>query len=485
MSAPNPPLFHWRALFLRAWPLARRPAARCGAARGGAFSPAHRLPHVIGRTSKTALIAHSYAPFCAIPTFAVKLPYFLPSRIRFAFVLLALCAGLAGGARAEAVGLITLRLGEAWILDGEGRRRPAETQAEVGIGERIETGAGGHVHVRFVDGGLVSVRPESRLWIQDYRPAGAGGAAGIRFKLERGTVRSSTGRWGEAERDRYRLNTPIAGIGIQGTDYLVQASSEATRVAVFSGAVIVAPFGPGCDMAALGPCEGETARRLTEEMMGWMIEVRPGREAAELVPWHDLPLARVETAALAPPVRVASAEVEVAREAVAHDALQAQPAPLVWARWGSAAPAGPLVQPREQAAQGRERVAEDARYILYRLPQSAVLPEAGVASLRLAASEARLHTLRGTESAEALGGRLRIDFGLRRFDTALDLQSRPTGPVRMEASGRLGADGTFSLIDFYTRVRGAVAESGTGVVGAYAFEHATPAGMFSGITLWR
>ena len=35
-------------------------------------------------------------------------------------------------------------------------------------------------------------------------------------------MRSITGQWGEAARDRFRLNTPIAAIGVRGTDFIVE-----------------------------------------------------------------------------------------------------------------------------------------------------------------------------------------------------------------------------------------------------------------------
>jgi hypothetical protein len=44
--------------------------------------------------------------------------------------------------------------------------RTVERGQPVRAGDRIETREGGHVHVRFVDGGRLSVRPASRLQIE-------------------------------------------------------------------------------------------------------------------------------------------------------------------------------------------------------------------------------------------------------------------------------------------------------------------------------
>ena len=38
----------------------------------------------------------------------------------------------------------------------------------ISVGDEIETRANGHVHIRFIDDALVSVRPNSRLSIERY-----------------------------------------------------------------------------------------------------------------------------------------------------------------------------------------------------------------------------------------------------------------------------------------------------------------------------
>ena len=48
-------------------------------------------------------------------------------------------------------------------------------------------------------------------------------------------MRSVTGQWGEASRDRFRLNTPIAAIGVKGTDFVVKVENGKTFASVLSG----------------------------------------------------------------------------------------------------------------------------------------------------------------------------------------------------------------------------------------------------------
>ncbi|MBK7991598.1 MAG: FecR domain-containing protein [Comamonadaceae bacterium] len=97
--------------------------------------------------------------------------------------------------------------------------------------------------MRFVDGGRLSVRPASRLQIENYshsatQPQGSA----IKFRLDEGVIRSITGTWGEEARDRFRLNTPMAAIGIKGTDFVVKSDANATAASVYSGAILLAPL---------------------------------------------------------------------------------------------------------------------------------------------------------------------------------------------------------------------------------------------------
>ena len=109
-------------------------------------------------------------------------------------------------------------------------------EAQSALATVLKPGRGAHVHIRFIDGGMVSVRPLSRLRIEEYSNHLANSRGAIKFQLEQGVVRSVTGDWGEAARDRFRLNTPVAAIGIKGTDFIVRADLVTTQAAVVSGA---------------------------------------------------------------------------------------------------------------------------------------------------------------------------------------------------------------------------------------------------------
>ena len=156
-------------------------------------------------------------------------------------IAIAIATDLGSGvawAAGSPVAEVSLTIGVSRLIDEDGHSSAIVRGMPVHAGERVETEEGGHVHLRFVDGAFVSVRPGSRLIIETYRydPARPQDSA-IRFTLERGVARAISGKGAEAARDRFRLNTPIAAIGVRGTDFVAASDDSATRVAVRSGAV--------------------------------------------------------------------------------------------------------------------------------------------------------------------------------------------------------------------------------------------------------
>jgi hypothetical protein len=189
---------------------------------------------------------------------------------------------------ASVVGEVTSVIGLGTVRNPQGEQAATRGQL-IRVGDRIETTAGGHVHVRFVDGGLVSVRPLSRLHIEDYRNQDTQNLAAIKFRLDVGVMRSVTGQWGEAHRDRFRLNTPVAAIGIKGTDFVVKTEGGNTLASVKTGAIVMSPLEGNCAMA-LGPCANGRSALLTADMPGQMLEYLKQNDASSprLVPHVDL-----------------------------------------------------------------------------------------------------------------------------------------------------------------------------------------------------
>jgi hypothetical protein len=244
------------------------------------------------------------------------------------------------------IGEVTLVIGASRLIGADGAIRDLQRGTGLREGDRIETQGGAQVHVRFVDGGLISVRPGSRLVIEQYSaPADSSGAAqgAIKFRLEEGVVRSITGAWGEAARHRFRLNTPVAAIGVKGTDFVVRSASETTAATVYTGAIVVAPLTAAC-AATVGPCVSGAERLLSADMKGQMLELHRSQAAPQLVPAVDLmAIARLgaaqarAAAAEARPSAVPNGQPAAALPVPAAGADNLKPAPAISAASASAA----------------------------------------------------------------------------------------------------------------------------------------------------
>src|SRR5690606_10292693 len=153
---------------------------------------------------------------------------------------------------ASEVGNVSLVLGKAWITTpGAGRER-IRVGSSISVSDTIETSTNGHVHIRFVDNALVSVRPGSKLEVlrYDFRPE-APAESVVKLNLVEGITRAISGEAASAAKQNFRLNTPIAAIGVRGTDFRVSASQGTVRAHVTEGAIIVAPFSSQCAVDAL------------------------------------------------------------------------------------------------------------------------------------------------------------------------------------------------------------------------------------------
>ena len=180
-----------------------------------------------------------------------------------------------------AVGEVSLVLGRAYLERDNGRER-IEAGSRVHVGDRVFTEAGGHVHVRFVDDALVSVRPSSTLDVvlYDYDATKPENSA-VKFELSEGVARAISGDAAKSARQRFRMNTPIAAIGVRGTDFVVSANSRSTRALVNEGAIIMAPYSSECSSDALGPCAVD-AVELSQNTLQ-VLELGSGNPAPRLI----------------------------------------------------------------------------------------------------------------------------------------------------------------------------------------------------------
>jgi hypothetical protein len=180
-------------------------------------------------------------------------------------------------------GHISFVLGEAYLTSpGKGRQR-AEIGAVVRESDHIITAINGHVHIRFIDQALISVRPDSDLEIVQYTfDPGQPEKTAIKLNLLEGVTRSISGKAGKMAKDRFRLNTPIVAIGIRGTDFAVSVTNNVVRALVNEGTIVLAPYSSECVAETFGPCSLD-AVELSDSALQ-IIEFREDATQPRLLP---------------------------------------------------------------------------------------------------------------------------------------------------------------------------------------------------------
>jgi hypothetical protein len=363
--------------------------------------------------------------------------------------------------------------GEVMFVSGKAQRVQKDGKAN-GVakgmtlleGDRIKTDADSHVYVRLRDGGLLVVRPASELRVDLWRydPAHPQDTQ-IKYTLENGVARQVSGAGVKAARDKFRFNTPMAAIGVRGTDFTVLADPTVTRISVQSGGVIVNGFGNGCRAEGLGPCEGASAVELFASASNKLLQVRAGERRPEVIDDPTVSPERMRPAAPAEPVSqnqkpAGTPDVHLAdsrgSEVVGVDVPTADtppppppppPVPVgVWGRWAALAIGDPGSVKVEDVLSGRTLIAINKYYVLAANPSmtSMALPGDGVGNLTLAAHEGVITDDRNGVSfaSTASNAKLSIDFAARRFSTSMDV-SGGNLTTQVAAQGSVDSTGKF------------------------------------------
>lgn len=137
----------------------------------------------------------------------------------------------------SAVGRVEFAVGSVNALGQDGNARSLAKGGEINNGDTIQT-IDGRAQIRFSDGGYISLQPNTEFKVEDYTYNGKsdGSEKGF-FSLVKGGLRAITGAIGHTNKQAYRVNTPVATIGIRGTEYLAQFSNARLLVKVGNGAV--------------------------------------------------------------------------------------------------------------------------------------------------------------------------------------------------------------------------------------------------------
>lgn len=391
---------------------------------------------------------------------------------------LALSAQLAFAAEA---GKVIFVAGQAQVVD----RQAAEGSA-VQEGDMLQTGADGFLYIKTIDNGLFILRPNTRARIVTYH-VDAKSPANTRIKLDliSGMARSRSGDAVKQARQNFRFNTPVAAIGVRGTDFTVHTDDNVSRVSVISGGIVVSGFADTCRPEGTGPCEGAASRELSAAQRGQLLQIQRGSQAPQLLNGsvtsdqpampQGAPLGSVGgssgpalTPTSEPVVDVKKTEslTKANNQAPPTEPPVVMPQPetgpplvtiplpepekpvkeagILWGRWQPVLGPAPDFNLTLQMAKN-ELIAVNGNFALFRTAgRTYAAPERGNIGFKLKDSEAYIYTSYGSTSTAAAAalsnGKLNVDFGSKRFATSFDMTSKQEF-FSWSAQGAIGPDG--------------------------------------------
>ena len=386
---------------------------------------------------------------------------------------------LAQGALAGEAGKIIFVAGNVQVAG-----QPAVLNAAVNEGEMLTTGNDGYVYIRTPDNGFFILRPNSKGRIATYHIDKVN-PANTRVKLEllSGVARSQSGEAVKLARQNFRFNTPVAAIGVRGTDFTVFTNQDTSRVTVLSGGITVSGFAGSCNPEGTGPCEGAAARELSAAQKGLQLQVQKGQATPQLLqggsvlapdvvapPRQDEPKGTAgqadvnldpkkdshiqaakdnQTTAPSPDPKPVDPIVTVPPEVKVDPKPETPAVPprdVSWGRWTALA-GSPAISGVSLA--GAKRIALNENYVLFRGDEGKafVTPERGNVSFVLAGSHAQVRDDRvttGNTLATLQNGVLTFDFGKSSFSTSFDLLTGTNESFKMAATGKVQSDGIFT-----------------------------------------
>lgn len=139
---------------------------------------------------------------------------------------------------ADIAGNLQFAVGSVQAANPGGRARTLQKGDAVNESDTVTTARGASAQLKMRDGGVIFIRPDSQLRLDTFvLSEKQDGSERNFFSLLKGGIRAITGLIGQKNKSNYRISTPVATIGIRGTDH------EIVVVTPDSPLAAVAPVG--------------------------------------------------------------------------------------------------------------------------------------------------------------------------------------------------------------------------------------------------
>ena len=344
------------------------------------------------------------------------------------------------------------------LLSQQGKpNRSVQTGDPVFVGDHIQTLANSQLHLRMVDNAFLALRPSSQLVISAYQfDKDQPQASKIRIDLEQGTSRAVSGKGGQAAKNQYRFNTPLAAIGLRGTDYTVLADAEKTRVSVAQGGVIEITANQVPKIlqkpAASGSAKSAGVAAISEDA------IKP-----------DTLQQTIERKVVSDQVNKVDEATNVANQTVQHESL------AKWGRWTA------LTQQYPQGSESISKVfSQIANLQIVDSNEVFALAYSGKVAAEAYVKDKDLLTRAGVKS-----GQLEIDFAQGIFNTQVAVATSPANLETVKSQGSVDRYGRMTSIANLSNANISGVVLNKGLEATYLFDKTlSSGGVLSGVAQW-
>ncbi len=127
---------------------------------------------------------------------------------------------------ATGVGKAIISIGKVFTTSKDGKEKKLKRRGKVFEGDTINVGKKSRLQLRFIDNQLVVLKENTVFRIDEYKFKDKNdNNKSAALSLLKGGMRSVTGLIGKSARDKYKVKTPVATMGVRGTHYLLQVCS--------------------------------------------------------------------------------------------------------------------------------------------------------------------------------------------------------------------------------------------------------------------
>ena len=138
----------------------------------------------------------------------------------------------------DIAGTVERLLGSAMAIGANGFSRPLQQGSSILVGDRLATTSGSRMRLRMRDGATITLGGNSSMTVEAYDDSEDVGQAVL--GLAEGAFSAASGAIAKLGPDRFTVTTPIATLGVRGTEVWAEQLPGRLEITLFTaGSVVV------------------------------------------------------------------------------------------------------------------------------------------------------------------------------------------------------------------------------------------------------